>query len=87
MTAAVPGAPMPVDDDLRSGAIEIQARRRLDAEFGVQVFFHSFEMLLNGSRLALGGECFHRQPVHVFAKRISCQRFAGVPQRIGPVFF
>jgi diguanylate cyclase (GGDEF)-like protein len=33
VTAAVPGAPMPVDDDLRSGAIEIQARRRLDAEF------------------------------------------------------
>ena len=33
---------------------------RVDAEFGVQDFFHSFEMLLNGRRLALGGERFHR---------------------------
>jgi len=33
VTAAVPGAPMPVEDEQRSGAIEIHARRRLDAEF------------------------------------------------------
>jgi two-component system cell cycle response regulator len=33
VSAAVPGAPVPIEDDLRSGAIEIHARRRLDAEF------------------------------------------------------
>ena len=60
---------------------------RLDAEFGAQGFFHSFEMLLNRGRFALGSERFHHQPMHVLAKRIACQGFAGVPQRIGPVFF
>jgi hypothetical protein len=58
----------------------------LDAEFGVESFFHFFEMLLNGCRLALSGERFHCQPMHVLAKRIACQSFARVPQRIGPMF-
>ena len=60
---------------------------RLDAEFGVQVFFHSFEVLLNGRGLTLRGERSHRQPVHVLAKRIACQCFARVPQGVGPAFF
>src|ERR1041385_4797960 len=60
---------------------------RLDAEFGVQFFIHSFEVLLDGRGLALRGESSHRQPMHVLAKRITCQGFACVPQSIGPAFF
>ena len=33
VAATVPGAPVAIEDEQRSGAIEIQARRRLDAEF------------------------------------------------------